>query len=240
MPTAAIASVPAALYYTNETDFGPERTSKWDGFDITLNARFRGGLTAQVGTSTGRGFVDTCDTQTKYNNVTTFPVTTEAGPNPRGCHNVEPWQTTLRGLAAYTIPRIDVLVSAVLRSQPPLEQTANWSVPNSVIAAALGHLPPGALGPGRTTILLTDNEHRVYADNRRTQIDMRFAKILRFSRTRTDVGVDLNNLLNTNYATAYNTTYLYETDTAPRPSGWGTPTGIYNPRFVRLNFTLHF
>ena len=40
---------------------------------------------------------------------------------------------------------------------------------------------------------------------------MRFAKVLRFGRTRTDIGVDLNNLLNTNYATGYNTTYMYST-----------------------------
>ena len=32
---------------------------------------------------------------------------------------------------------------------------------------------------------------------------MRFAKVLRFGRTRSDVGIDLNNLLNTNYATGY-------------------------------------
>jgi hypothetical protein len=54
------------------------------------------------------------------------------------------------------------------------------------------------------------------------------------------VGVDLNNLLNTNYATAYNTTYLFATDNTPRPAGWATPTAIYNPRFVRLNFTVNF
>ena len=41
-------------------------------------------------------------------------------------------------------------------------------------------------------------------DERRTQVDMRFAKIVRFGRTRTDIGVDLNNLLNTNYATGFN------------------------------------
>ena len=34
---------------------------------------------------------------------------------------------------------------------------------------------------------------------------MRFAKVLRFGRTRTDVGVDLYNLLNSNYATGYET-----------------------------------
>ena len=69
---------------------------------------------------------------------------------------------------------------------------------------------------------------------------MRFAKIVRLGRYRTDIGVDLNNLTNTNYTTNYNTTYDYTLDRSPRPSGWGTPTGIYNPRFVRLNFTVNF
>jgi hypothetical protein len=59
-------------------------------------------------------------------------------------------------------------------------------------------------------------------------------------RTRSDIGVDLFNLFNTNYATGYNTTYVYNTDNAPRPAGWGTPTGIYAPRFVRINYTVDF
>jgi hypothetical protein len=53
-------------------------------------------------------------------------------------------------------------------------------------------------------------------------------------------GVDLYNLFNTNYATSYNTTYSYTLDAAPRPAGWGTPTGLASPRFVRLNFTMNF
>ena len=113
-------------------------------------------------------------------------------------------------------------------------------MPNSAIAAALGHLPPGATATGNTTIPLTDNEHRVYADERRTQVDMRFAKILRFGGARADIGVDLHNLLNTNYATEFNETYIFDTDNAPRPAGWATPTGIYTPRFVRFNFTMNF
>jgi hypothetical protein len=222
-----------------EKNLGAERESIWDGFDITVNSRLRNGLTAQIGTTTGRAKVNDCDVSPLYNNVNglTGALT---GPNPRGCNNVEPWQTQLRGLVTYTIPKIDVLVSTVLRSQPPLAITANWQVPNSVISSALGHLPVGATPTGTTTILLTDNEHRVYADERRTQVDMRFAKIIRFSRTRTDVGVDLNNLFNTNYATGYNGTYVYNTDNTPRPAGWGTPTGIYSPRFVRFNLTVIF
>ena len=133
-----------------------------------------------------------------------------------------------------------MLISTVLRSQPSSAITANWQVPNSVIAASLGHLPVGATATGTTTILLTDNEHRVYADERRTQVDMRFAKVLRFSRTRTDVGVDVNNLFNTSYATGFNQTYVYNTDNTSRPAGWGTPTGLAFPRFVRFNLTFNF
>ena len=72
----------------------------------------------QIGTSTGRASVNTCATATKNNQVTNAALGTADGPNPRGCNNVEPWQTAMRGSASYTIPKIDVLVSAVLRSRP--------------------------------------------------------------------------------------------------------------------------
>ena len=106
--------------------------------------------------------------------------------------------------------------------------------------AAYGKLPIGALATGTTTIQITDNANRVYADNRRTQVDMRFAKVLRFGRTRSDIGIDLNNLLNTNYATGYNATYTYSANNTLQGGTWGAPTSIYYPRFLRINYTLNF
>jgi hypothetical protein len=146
----------------------------------------------------------------------------------------------VRGLASYTIPRVDVLVSATIRSQPPLARAANWPVPNSVVQQLLGRLPPGGTAFGTTTVALLDDEHRLYADERRTQVDMRFAKIFRFRGTRTDVGVDLGNLLNTNYATGYDNTYDYSDGNVDEGGGWNTPTAIYTPRFARLNLTMSF
>jgi hypothetical protein len=242
VPTAAAAAVPAKTYFTNETDFGPERDSHWDGVDFTLNARLRAGFTTSIGTSTGRAIVDTCQTVTKFNNV----VGATESPDPRGCRNVDPFQTTLHGLATYIIPKVDVLVAATVRSQPPVTlgmtaaTSAQWIVPNSVVLAALGHLPPNALLNGNTTIPIADNVNRVYADNRRTQIDVRFAKVLRFGRTRSDIGIDLNNLLNTNYATGYDTTYAYSAGNTRQGGTWGSPTSIYTPRFVRINYTVNF
>jgi hypothetical protein len=238
--TAAGSALPSKTYLTTESDYGAERTSMWHGVDYTVNARLRGGLTTSIGASTGRAIVDTCATATKYNQIV-LGIT--QGPDPRGCHNEEPFQTTVRGLATYVIPKIDVLISGTVRSQPPMLlglNQASWVVPNSVVQAALGHLPFGALANGTTTIQLSDNANRIYADNRRTQIDMRFAKVLRFGRTRSDIGIDLNNLLNTNYATSYNTQYQFSVNNTAQGGTWANPTAIYAPRFVRVNYTLDF
>ena len=116
-PTPAANAVASKTYLTAETDYGPARTSLWHGVDVTVNARPRGGFTTSLGTSTGRSIVDTCATATKYNQYNTI-TQLSAGPDPRGCHNEEPFQTTVRGLATYIIPKVDVLISATVRSQP--------------------------------------------------------------------------------------------------------------------------
>jgi hypothetical protein len=233
MVTAAAAARGAANYVTFEEDFGPARTNYWHGVDVTMNARLRQGLTLQFGTQTGRTVTDTCATAANL----------DGGGNIkdlRSCRDVDPFQTTIRGLASYTVPRIDVLISGTVRSQPPLERSANWAVPNSVILASLGRLPPGGALAGNTTINILDSDHLLFADNRRTQIDMRFAKIVRFGGKRADIGVDLGNLLNTNYTTAYESTYQFSVGNTAQGGTWGNPTAIYQPRFVRWNLTVDF
>ena len=55
-----------------------------------------------------------------------------------------------------------------------------------------------------------------------------------------DIGADAENVLNTNYATAYDNTYQYSAGNATRGGTWNNPTTIFTPRFVRLNFTVSF
>ena len=221
-PTAAAAALAAQNYVTFETDFGDARTHYWQGVDVTLRARLAGSVTVQGGTSTGRSIVDTCATEVLIDS-----------PDPRNCRDEEPYQTTIRGLASYTVPTVDVLVSTTVRSQPAVQiNAANWNVPNTVVQSLLGRLPPGALASGNTTVdLLDSGEHRLYAENRRTQVDLRLAKIFRFGRTRTDVGVDLYNLFNSNYALSYETTY---------GGTWLNPISILSPRFARFNVTINY
>ena len=211
-----------------------------------VNARLRGTLRVQAGTTTGRAINDTCAT-----------IVTVDSPDPRYCRAVDPIETTLRGSASYTVPKIDVQVSTSLRSQPPrifaatnptvfvgIQPTgatptdANWIVPNTVVQSLLGRLPPGGLANGTTLIPLVDNQTKFMADTRRTQIDMRFAKIIRFGGgRRADLGVDLQNLLNTNYATVYESQYDF---VAPNGGTFLNPTTILGPRFARLNLTFNF
>jgi len=225
VPTNAAAAIAAQNYQTFESDFGPERKNYYDGVDVTVNARLKQGLTMQVGSTTGRSVVNTCDVG-KFDS-----------PDLRGCNNSNPFQTTVRGLATYTVPKIDVLVSATVRSQPVVARTASWNVPNSVITGLLGFLPSGSTAAGTTTVAIQDNDHRIWDESRRTQIDMRFAKVLRFGRTRSDIGVDLTNLLNSNYPTSWDDTYQYG---VANGGTWNNPTAVYTPRFVRLNFTVNF
>ena len=230
--TAAAAARPAQNYITLATDFGPERTDYWHGVDVTVNARLRNQLNLQVGTSTGRGVTDNCATTVLIDS-----------PDPRNCRSVEPFLTTLRGSAAYTIPKIDVLIAATMTSQPGIAlgtgailNGASYNVPNTVVQQLLGRLPAGALASGTTAVPLLDTDHRLYGP-RRNLVNMRFAKIVRFHATRTNVGVDLGNLLNSNQATVFQSQYDY---VQPNGGSWLDPTTILQPRFARFSVTFNF
>ena len=67
-------------------------------------------------------------------------------------------------------------------------------------------------------------------------VDVRFAKVLRFGRTRFNVGMDLYNLLNANPPIAYESVY----DPATNGARWMQPTAVLNARAARFNVQLDF
>lgn len=245
MVTQTAAGRGALNLVTFEEDFGPERTNYWHGVDYSFSARLRQGVTLQAGAQTGRSVGDVCAAAAVWdqNSTAAFPVglaNSGTTKDIRNCRDVDPFQTAFRGLASYTVPKVDVLVSASMRSQPEVERTATWQVPNTVIQSIIGRLPPGGNANGNTNIEILDTDHRLYAGNRRTQIDMRFAKILRFGDRRANVGVDLGNLLNTNYTTTYEDIYQYSAGNTGLGGTWNNPTAVVTPRFVRWNLTVDF
>ena len=102
----------------------------------------RNGLNLQGGTSTGRGVNDTCDSLTGTVRAADAPtlvhgracqIIPAAGivDGQRSCDATEPWLTSVRGLASYTVPKVDVLVSGIFRSQANAQPSATPSAPTA-------------------------------------------------------------------------------------------------------------
>jgi len=237
--TSAAGARGSKTLQTKETNFADARTAYWHGVDYQATARLANGLTVQAGGSTGRGVRNTCDLW-------------RARPDLIGnnridaCDVNEPWLSTVRGLASYRMPRLGILASIIVRSNRTnageiasngSTLDGNYRISNSVIATPqfLGRLPSGGQANGFTTVnLLTPD--MLYPIERRTQVDVRFGKILRFGRSRYDLSVDLYNLLNDNAALTFDETYQYSDNGAT----WLTPLSITQPRLARFSVTASF
>jgi hypothetical protein len=212
----------SSLLIRPTSDVGDD-TRVFNGVDVNFNIRSAAGFTFQGGTSTGKVENDWCAIR-------------DAVPesyllNPY-CHVESPWLTSLRALATYTIPRIDVTVSTVIQDKPNIgtdqiaSLVANYTLSPADQAAAaiqMGRPLTGAafqvdlLGPGA-----------LYAERIR-QWDLAAKKIFRFHGQRLTVGADFYNLTNSNVTLGFNGTFV------PNTPGWSAPTSYMNPRTIRLN-----
>jgi hypothetical protein len=206
----------------------------WQGVDVNVVARLRNGITVQGGTSTGRKLSDACALKAavpEQGTGATGANTSIAGgtlTNPY-CRVVEPYLTQIRGLATYTIPKIGVQVSGTWASNPGQALAANYTVPNAAVKTSLNRdLSNNAANVSVNLI----PPSTLYSD-RRNNVDLRVSKILRYRRTRAQVGLDIYNATNTDVVTGYNQTFV--------PNGsWLTPTDIQPARYVRANVQFDF
>jgi hypothetical protein len=234
IPKPGVTTTNIQNKYTFASDYG-DWTNYWHGVDITVNARLMNGLVVQAGTSTGRSITDNCQVVAKVpemlNGALTnpSPFTSNTFQPIDSCHKEESWQTQFRGLATYTVPKVDVLVSGIFRSQPNSSfgfgatPEGNSTGLSAVYATTLN-------GQAANVNLLQPG---VYFGDRINQLDARFGKILRFGRFKSELAVDLLNIFNSNTGTAFQTNY-------GDGSGYLTPTAILNPRLARLNVTIDF
>jgi hypothetical protein len=210
-----------------------EQRENWQGVDVNITARLRNGITAQGGTSTGRRLSDACGLEAAV---------PEQGTGSRGantsiaggtltnpyCRVAEPYRTQFRGLVSYTIPRYDVLVSGTWAINPGDDIAANYVVTSATARPTLGR----NLSSGNVTVNLIPPE-TFFAEYRKN-IDLRVSKILRYGRSRTQVGVDIYNVLNADTVTSFSQGFN------PNTTAWLTPQGIVPARYVRFNVDVAF
>jgi hypothetical protein len=187
---------------------------------LNVTARPRFGLVLQGGFNTAKTDSDSCEIQGAL---------PETSPTNPWCDTSSGWVTRITGLGTYTIPKIDVLVAGTMRSDQGGDLAANWAAPNS---ATVGLNRPYA-GVAGNTVTVNLIEPGTFYGDRVNQFDLRFAKILRFGRTRTNVGFDVYNVTNSAPVLTYNQTFVVN-------GPWLAPTSVLQPRFVKFSAQIDF
>jgi len=224
------------------SNFG-KQTENWQGVDTGISARLRSGLTVQGGASAGRRLVDNCAIRSQMpelgagpagsNNSITANISGGSGSSPTNpyCRVVEPYLLSVRGLATYTIPRVGLQVSGTWYSNPGPLLRADYTVTSAIANASNDPQPLNRnLSSGNVTVNLV-TPGTLYGA-RQNNIDLRIAKVLRYGRTRAQIGVDVYNLANTDVVTGYNNAFT--------STSWLTPTDIVPARYAKISAQFDF
>lgn len=215
---------------TLASDFGDYKQTS-NGILFNVTARLRSGLTFQGGISTGATRTDYCGVRgvvPEQNNVvgTTFNYFSFYPTNP-WCNYSTGWVTRYTGLGSYIVPKLDVQVSGTFRSDQGGILQALLTVPSAQAAQTLGR--PLSGGVQNVTVNLIE-PGTLYGD-RVNEIDLRFAKLLRFGGTKTNVGFDLYNVLNTAPVLTYSQVFN---------NAWLRPQSVLQPRFWKFSVQFDF
>ena len=201
-----------------------EQYSRYNGVLINASARMRNGLTFQGGINSGKTVMDDCAVREQLpETIPTVPAMNTF------CHNDPGFVTRITGLSAYTVPKVDVLLAGTFRSDQGTPLQANYVVTTAEAARTLGR-PLAGNSPSITVNLL---EPGAKWSDRVNEVDLRVAKIVKFRRTRTNVGVDIYNLFNSAAVLTYNQSFI--------PGGrWLAPTTVMTSRFAKVSASIEF
>ena len=226
--TADAAAKGANNFVTTASTYG-DQTQVANSINMKVTARPASGLSLQAGFNTANTHSDYCEIRSQ------LPEWTVAGAqNPVNpwCDTSTGYVTRFTGFGSYMIPKIEVQVAGTFRSDQGGELDANWAAPNS---ATVGLNRPFA-GVGGQTVTVNLIEPGTFHGDRVNQIDLRVAKILRFGRTRTNVGFDISNITNASPVLTYNETFIPN----QAVSTWLTPTSVLQPRYIKVSAQFDF
>jgi hypothetical protein len=201
---------------TFSKNFG-DQVQMWNGVALTASARLQNGILLQGGIDTGRVTLDSCEVRAQ------LPETAPVNPY---CHTNQP-TTQVKIIGSYTIPRVELQVSTAFQSIPGPEIAATYAAPNAIIAPSLGRNLSGGAANASVNLI----EPGVLYGDRLNQLDLRFARAVRFGRTRTTLQLDLYNALNVDTVQTVNNAF------GPL---WQRPQTVILARFVKFGVQFDF
>jgi hypothetical protein len=222
-------------------------SNRFNGVDVTVSARLRA-LTVQGGTSSGNAIEDECGVAAQHPDIyvpasnggtltggSPFVGSTAQWPAAY-CHRESTWLTNLKGLVTYAVPKVDVLVSGTFHSLPypgnNFPSVANQSIGGvATVSASQTTLGRGFSNAQAVTFLNIVQPGALYGE-RLNDVDLRLGKILKYSRTRTLVALDLFNVFNSSTPDVYST--------FPYGATYLNPTNITSARFAKISAQIDF
>ena len=149
------------------------------------------------------------------------------------CHMEQKWLPQVKFLGSYTVPKVDVQLGASYQSIPGVEMAASFPAANTAVLAqpgSLGRVPTGGAPAGTTNLQLVQPGSNYYT--RFNQIDLRLGKIIRVAKTKSNLSLDIYNILNSDVLSGLNNTYTAAT--------WLAPTSVVAPRLLKVSWTFDF
>ncbi len=242
-PTTGFGGFAPAANVVKLSDDVGRQIEHWNGFDVTLNARLQNGFIAQGGVSTGRTSRDNCDIvqalpETALDTFNFFNGGFFLNNVPASfCKQDGVFITQVKGLAAYTIPKVDVQVSGTYQDLPgvPITATANLSGVLPLTHTLFGFpFPSGLQGIFPAFHIV---EPGTQYGERLHQVDLSIKKILKSGRTRTMISFDIYNAFNADTITGQDNNYTLV------PGGqaiWQVPNLILQARFFKIGAQIDF
>src|SRR6266853_2311497 len=185
--------------------------------------------------NTGKTVTDYCEVRAK---IPEWPVIGAQSPTNPYCHADTGFVTRFTGLGSYIVPRVDVQISGTFRSDQGAPLAANFAYAGNLITTPVAQSLGRVLSNGAPNVTVNLIAPGALYGDRVNEFDVRFAKILKFGRTRTNVGIDLYNILNSAAILSYNQTF--NTDGLSGPGKWLQPTSVLQPRFIKFSATVDF
>src|SRR5688572_20134421 len=228
-------------------------SNDYNGVDFNATARLRD-VTIQGGTSTGNVVEDECGVVAAHPEMYisglgwggTLDFFKQFNPSigqwPQSfCRRESGWNTNIKGLATYTVPKIDVLLSGTWHSVPypgnNFPSVTSQSLGGQVLAVPIAETNLGRpLASGLPIEFFNIVEPGKLKYERLSQADMRVGKNLRFGRTKTLVALDIFNVFNSNTPDVYQTAYSAPSAT----STYLYPLSITVGRFFKISAQLDF
>jgi hypothetical protein len=212
-----------------------DQVERFDGIDVTVNARLNAGAMLSGGFSTGRWTRNNCEIVARVPEASVFTdIATgfpPGGPPPprvplEWCDQQSPWLAQVKFIGSYIIPVVDLQVSATMQSVPGPEIRADYVATNTVIAPALGR-PLAGNQPNQTVTAIKPLSEW---GERLNQVDLRLGKIFRFGPRRVSANLDIFNAFNADTVLSEN----------PNFGAFRRPTSIVLARYLRVGATLEF